>query len=282
MRAVNLIPSDAKRAGGFGGAPQGPAYVVLGLLAGALIMVTIYVLTNNAVVERKAKLATLQQQVAQAQAQAAKLTNYAQFEQLAQARAATVKQIAATRFDWRAALSDLSKVVPANTSLQSLLGTVAPGVNVSGAGGNTATSAAGGTSTLRGAIAAPAFELRGCTSSQDDVARLMSRLRLINGVTRVTLADSQKQETTQTGGAVSGASKGVSGAASTCGANTPSFDLVVFFQPLPGAGTGAAASGATPAASPQPTSTPATSTQPASGQPTSTQPTSTSGTGGAK
>jgi Tfp pilus assembly protein PilN len=208
---------------------QGPAYLVLGALAAALVLVTIYVLTGNTIATRKAKLADLQQQLVQARADAARLSNYVQFEQLAQARSETVRQIAATRFDWHAALSDLSKVIPANASVQSLLGTVAPGANVSGAGGSTAGSAAA-TGTLRAAISVPAFELKGCAQTQDDVARLMSRLRLINGVTRVTLADSQKQDSAAGAAGAKGNSTGA------CAANTPGFDLVVFFGPLPGAG----------------------------------------------
>jgi Tfp pilus assembly protein PilN len=238
MKAVNLIPDDARHAGKASavGVP-GPAYAVIGLLAVAVAFVSIYVLTTNTISERKAKLANLQQQVAQQQLLAARLANYSKFAQLVRARAATVREIAATRFDWHATLSDLSKVVPADTSLQSLVGTVAPGASVNGAGGSVGGSGAS-TGALRGAIAAPAFELRGCTQTQDDVARLLSRLRLINGVTRVTLADSQKQEGAQGGPPLSsaGGSSSVAGgpsASAGCGGNTPSFDLVVFFGPLP-------------------------------------------------
>ncbi len=238
MKAVNLIPDDTRRAGKTCavGVP-GPAYAVIGVLAVAVAFVSIYVLTTNTISERKAKLANLQQQVAQEQAQAARLAKYAKFAQLVQARAETVRQIAATRFDWHATLSDLSKVVPADTSLQSLVGTVAPGASANGAGGS-AGGSGGSTGGLRGDIAAPAFELRGCTHTQDDVARLLSRLRLINGVTRVTLADSQKQDGAQ-GGAQASSTGGSSAAASGpsasagCGSNTPSFDLVVFFGALP-------------------------------------------------
>src|SRR5207302_1301314 len=97
-----------------------------------------------------------------------------------QARAQTVHELASTRFDWHAALEDLTKVVPTNTTLQSLSATVSP--TTSAAGGSS--GAAGG---IRGAINSPAFEMTGCTGNQDEVAQLMSRLRLINGVTRVTL-----------------------------------------------------------------------------------------------
>ena len=245
MRAVNLIPADSRRGGKrTTGRPQGPAYAILAALAVALVLVTVYVLTNNTVSERQAKVTSLQAQVAQAQAQVGRLSNYAQFAQLAQARAQTVREIAAARFDWHGALADLSKVVPADTSLQSLAGSVSPG-----AGAGSGTSASG---SLRGDISAPAFELTGCTKTQDDVARLMSRLRLINGVTRVTLGDSQKAANSQSGTSVSGSSASAGG----CGADTPAFDLVVFFTPLPAAGpTGVASVTALPVSA-----TPATTT----------------------
>jgi hypothetical protein len=189
----------------------------------------------------------------------------------------TIQQIASTRFDWHSALSDLSRVVPANTKLQSLVATVAPGVGVSGPGG----SGGGPSSGLRGSSPGPAFELKGCTQSHDDVARLMSRLRLINGVTRVTLEDSIKQEATQAGAAVASPTGSPVGGSSSggCGSNTPSFDMVVFFQPLPGAS--AAGAGSTPSA---PVSTPAgaatTATAATSTTPSGTAATST--TGGSK
>jgi Tfp pilus assembly protein PilN len=223
--------------------------LLLGGLAVALVLVIVYVTTTNTISDRRAKVAQLQAQAAQVSAEAAKLAPYTQFAQLAQARAQTVRQLAATRFDWHKALYNLSKVVPANTSLQSLLGTVAPGANVQGAGGSVAGSAAS-TSGLRGVIAAPAFEMKGCTSTHDDVARLISRLRLIDGVQRVTLADSTKQDTpaTATGVATNATASARATASSSgpntgtagCGAAAPTFDLVVFFQPLQGAGpTGA-------------------------------------------
>jgi Tfp pilus assembly protein PilN len=231
VKAVNLIPPDSRRgtrAGG--GLGVSPAYVVLGVLGLALVFVVLYVVTANSVSDRKAKLASVRAQLTAQQAEAARLSSYVQFEQLAQTRVQTVREIASARFDWYGALSDLSKVVPANTSLQSLTATVAPGAGVSG----------GSSSSLRGDIAVPAFELIGCTQNQDDVARLMSRLRLINGVTRVTLGSSQKSG--------SGAStSGISSAAGGCGSNAPAFDLVVFFKPLPAAGpTGVMSASARP------------------------------------
>jgi Tfp pilus assembly protein PilN len=235
MKAVNLIPQDTRgRRASVGGGAGVAVYLLIGALVGALALVTVYVLTTNTISDRKAKLAAIQSQAAQAQAAAARFAPYTQFAKLAQVRADTVRQIAAARFDWHHALADLSRVVPANTSLQSLSGTVVPGATVGGVGGG----GQGATGGLRGALGGPAFEMTGCTSSHDDVARLMSRLRLMNGVTRVSLADSQKSDTSTSGVSAAAAP----GSSVGCGPNVPSFDLVVFFQPVANAGpTGVAA-----------------------------------------
>jgi len=222
MRAVNLIPRDARRSHvGPSVGKLGAPHAVLGLLLVALVFVTLYVLSSNTVSSRKAQLSSVQQQTAQMRAEVASLQRYQQFEKLAQERAQTVREIASTRFDWHGALTDLSKVVPTNTSLQSLVATVSSSTSGAGSGGS------GG---VRGAINAPALELKGCSASQDDVAQLMSRLKLMNGVTRVTLEDSNATATTGS------SSSGPGGCAG------PTFDMVVFFQPV-----AAAASAGSPA-----------------------------------
>lgn len=216
MRAVNLIPDDVRKRGSTVSVGRlGVAHVLIGLMAVVLGFVAIYVFTSNTISQRQAQLVTLHEEVAQAQAQAARLTDYAQFEQLAQAREATVSEIASSRFDWHTALTDLAKVMPANATLHSLSATVA-----SGSGGGSSSSS------VRGDIDAPAFALSGCTQTQDDVARLASRLRVINGVTRVTIEDST--------GASGVSNPGSPTASATCGGG-PSFDMVVFFQPVAGA-----------------------------------------------
>jgi Tfp pilus assembly protein PilN len=265
MRAVNLIPADARGGSGSRGPSTGmqvPVYVLLGFLAVALALVTIYVLTNNSISSRTAKLNNLKTEVTQEQAAVARLGEFTKFAALAQTRISTVNSIAAARFDWHTALSDLSKVVPPNTTLQSIVGTVVPGANSGGSG-------SGGTGALRSAVTAPAFELSGCTRSQDDVAKLMSQLRLINGVTRVTISDSQMSNTTSSSTSTGAAVQG-------CGANTPNFDLVVFFQPVANAGpTGVTSvAGATPAT----TSGTTTAGTPATVGGTTTTPATTGGT----
>jgi len=238
MKAVNLIPADArKNRGGSGGGLKVPTYAFLGVLAAALALVTMYVLANNKISDRQAQLTSLQAQVSQAQAESTHLANYAKFEQIARTRVQTVAGIAATRLDWHTALNELAQVVPANTSLQSLTATIAPGAST-GAGSSAGVSSGAGN--LRTDLQVPALELVGCTRTQDDVARFMSRLRLIDNVTRVTLGNSQKTESMQDG-ATASASPG-SSSAQGCGPNKPSFDLVVFFKAVDGAGPSGAAS----------------------------------------
>jgi len=219
MRAVNLIPADSRgRSRGPSTGMQVPVYILLGFLAAAVALVTVYVLTSNSISSRTATLASLKTQVAQEQAAANRLGEFSKFSQLAQTRIGTVRGIASARFDWHTALVNLSKVVPADTTLQSIVGTVVPGASAGGSGAG---------SSLRSDIIAPAFELAGCTTNQDDVARLMSRLRLVNGVTRVSFSNSQETNTASTSS--SGNSQG-------CAGNAPTFDLTVFFTPVANAG----------------------------------------------
>jgi Tfp pilus assembly protein PilN len=252
MRAVNLIPSEARGGGRSGVAP----YVLLGVLAVLLAGVAYYVLTDNAIVERKAKLTALENQTQAAQTQAQAVQPYREFASLAQARVQTIRQLGQARFDWQRALSDLSKVMPSNVWLTSLTGTVTSGVTISGGGGG------GDTSSLRGALPNPAIELSGCTTDHDSVVRLISRLRLMHSVTRVSLADSTKGD-----GGGGGGGGGAGGDCRHGHGNFPQFDLVVFFDPIPAVPApstpGANAGSATPTAAPAggtPASTPAAST----------------------
>jgi Tfp pilus assembly protein PilN len=246
VRAVNLIPGDAGRAGGRSG---GGAYVLLAVLGALVAGVAYYVLTSNAIADRRAQLTQLQVQTRAAQEQADATQPYREFAQLAQARVQTIRQLGAARFDWHRALSDVSKAMPGNVWLSSLLGTVAPGVSVEG-------GASGATSALRAALPSPAIELTGCTTGHDGVVRLISRLRLVRGVQRVALADSAKQ--TAAGG---GGGGGAGGDCRHGHANLPQFDLVIFFAPLPAipsqgtGGSAVATSATTPAPPPTGSST---------------------------
>jgi Fimbrial assembly protein (PilN) len=130
---------------------------------------------------------------------------------MAETRIQTINDLASSRFDWEQALRDVSRAIPSDVTLTSFTGTVASG--------------ASGGSTVRSAISAPAVELKGCTPTQKNVATLMSRLRTVDGVTRVSLSKSLKPAMTPT------ATVTTSPDVEVCpGRRAPSFELVVFFE----------------------------------------------------
>jgi Tfp pilus assembly protein PilN len=278
MRAVNLLPTDL-RSGPKGPAPAVSAgvedtggigaYIVLGVLAFAVAALAAYVLAGNAVKDRKAELARANAESAAVTRQVTALKPYADFENVANARVQTVRDLAHSRFDWEQALRDLSRAVPADVTIASFKGDL----GASNSGGN-----------IRGAITAPAITLTGCTYSQTKVAELMARLRNIDGVTRVSLSKSDKEATAASS---SDADRMAPNATGYCGkANVPAFEMVVFFEgaaaastaPTPGAAAPAttttsttpgatatpAAGATTPAATPAAGATPAATAAPAS------------------
>jgi Tfp pilus assembly protein PilN len=274
MKAVNLLPPElrgtAKKpaAAGAAGSPAsggaGP-FVVLGLLALIVVAVAGYVFTTNTIADRETQLAQVKAEHEATMAQVNALKPYGDFQEMAVARVATVSALAASRFDWEQALRDLSRALPANVHLTKL------DANLGGA--------EGGSSSIRGALTAPAIQLQGCTRTHSDVAALMSRLRTIRGVTRVSLASSDKEaqsEFTQEVASNNGQ------AAKLCpGGNPPSFDVVVFFEGSTAVATSAAATttgGEAPAATPTPApeggeATPAPEGGDATPEPSTSQPT---------
>jgi Tfp pilus assembly protein PilN len=266
MRAVNLIPAEQQRgAGGAAGRSGGGAYILLASLALFVVMAAAYVQSGKSVDDKKSELARVSQEATQAEAKAQSLQSFTKFSSLRTKRVETVSQLAASRFDWSHSLREVARVLPTNAWLTSLTGTVSPTVNLGSAG-----------STLRGALNVPAIEIAGCTTSQASVAKMMARLRLIDGVQRVSLEDSTKTESS--GGAVGDAG----GGSSDCrggSSHFPLFKIVVFYEeqanavPVAGsttqtasATTGSTASSTTPAATGAASSTtPSTTSSAASG-----------------
>jgi Tfp pilus assembly protein PilN len=255
MRAVNLIPSDQQRgAGGAAGKSGGGAYVLLGALALLVVLAASYVVIGKSVDDKKTQLADITQQASAAESKAQSLTSYTKFASIRQKRVDTVTQLADSRFDWAHALREVARVLPQNAWLTQLTATTSTSVNVGTGGG-----------TLRGALNVPAIVINGCTTSQQSVAKLIARLRLIDGVQRVTLEDSTKGTESASGTAP------VAGGGGDCRgghAKYPIFNVDVFFEQdttvAPNANTAASgtASSTTPAST---TSSTASSTVPASG-----------------
>ena len=254
MRAVNLLPPDTRGASkvsadlGAGPEAKGGAgpFVVLGVLAACVAGAAGYVLTDNTVKQRQVDLAQVQARQTALQSQAAKLKPYADFDASARARVQTVKDLAGSRFDWEQVLRDLSRAIPQDVTLKSLEGDIASG---------------GGGSALRGAISSPAITVHGCAPGQTQVARLMARLGDIDGVTRVSLANSTAslvEEAQQQG--VTAKERLAQRNALPCGpGKRPAFEIVMFFEKAAAAvsttpTTSSGQVGATP--TPTPTATP--------------------------
>jgi Tfp pilus assembly protein PilN len=266
MRAVNLIPSDDRRGGGgAAGKSGGGAYVVLGVLGALVLMVALWSHTGKTLDDKKTQVAAAEQAAAAAEARANALTSYTTFASLRQKRVDTVKQLAATRFDWAHSLRELARVLPTNAWLSNVTGTTSPSATVSGGGG-----AASG---LRAGLAVPALQITGCTTSQASVAKMLARMRLIDGVARVSLQDSTSSADT------SGETTGT-GAGAACGNSPhyPKFNLVVFYD-AQAVTAAASATGTTPVAATTATAAPAAASTatPAAGTTTTGTSTTTPG-----
>jgi Tfp pilus assembly protein PilN len=221
MKAINLLPPDL-RGTPKGAAPKAPvtpdepggigAFVVLGALAACVAALAAYVLTTNTVKDRQAQLEATTAQAEATAKRVNQLKPYADFQAMAETRIQTVKDLASSRFDWEQALRDISRAVPADVTLTELNGTIS--------------DQAGGAGAIRSAIAAPAIELKGCTTTQKDVATLLTRLRNVDGVTRVSLSKSLKPDAPVSSAPTLSGSTG-----STCkGSRPPAFELVMFFE----------------------------------------------------
>jgi Tfp pilus assembly protein PilN len=225
VKSVNLLPADLRGTEFSADSPAGPkgagstgAWFVLGALALAVLALAGSVLASNTVEQRRAELAEVTASQAGTRQQVAALKPYADFRDKAEGRVASVRQLAGSRFDWERALRDISRTLPASVTLDTIDASLDP-------------SASESTSPLRGAIKAPAVQLTGCTTDQRQVARMMARLRGVQGVTRVSLSDSAKADE-QGGASESGAAAVGSGTEQPpCGPGShPSFDIVMFFE----------------------------------------------------
>jgi Tfp pilus assembly protein PilN len=221
MKAVNLIPSEERRGSAAGGRSALPTYAVLGVLAVLVVMVAAWTLTGKKVNDRKAQLSSVEQQANDAEAQANKLAAYSAFSDLRKKRADTVSSIAKSRFNWAHVMHEIARVIPTDAHLTSLSGTVSATAQ--------APNGSGQALQLRGSNPGPAVDIVGCANSQKNVSRMISRLRLIDGVQHVTLAESSKNDSATSSGA------SASGDTGECRYNSriPKFDVLLIFAPPP-------------------------------------------------
>jgi Tfp pilus assembly protein PilN len=225
VRAVNLIPGDQLGGGGRTARRSGGgAYAVLVLVGGLALLAFLYGQARRDVSHRRGQVASLNAQTQQAQAQAAGLAPYTSFAALREERERAVSQLVDARFDWAHAMHELGRVLPSNAAITSIDGTVgSASANGGGSSGSAGGAKAGASSvasvTPPGSV--PSITVTGCALSQSDVALTLNRLRLIDGVTEVTLQTSAKS------------TSGGSGAIGQCPPKAAVFTAVLTFQPLP-------------------------------------------------
>jgi Tfp pilus assembly protein PilN len=212
VRPVNLIPLEARRGGKAPMRTGALSYVIVAVLAVALLGVTGVVLTNNQVSDRKAEKSGLESQLAEAQAQARRVSSFANFASLQQAREQTVTSLAQSRFDWERVLRELAIVIPEDVWLTHLTATVSPAVQV-GDSGSSSSSGVSGLDSVQG----PALQIEGCGDGHEAVARFLAALRDIDGVTRVSVLSSDRPDpSSATEGSSAGAAGSGGGASGDC------------------------------------------------------------------
>lgn len=219
MRAVNLIPSDDRgRIGGGPGRSEGAAYIVLGALAALALLALLYGMARHQVASRRSQLATIAAQTQRAQSTTSSLGTYTSFIALREQRVAAVEQLVDSRFDWAHTMHELGRVLPSDAAITSLNGTVGASAAASSSTPSTSASAVS-SSTPPGSV--PTITLGGCATSQAEVAQTLQRLRLIDGVSNVTLQSSAKAGATTATGSATGQCAGAT------------FTALLTFDPLP-------------------------------------------------
>jgi Tfp pilus assembly protein PilN len=213
VRPVNLIPPEARRGDKAPTRTGALSYVIVAVLAVALLGVTGVVLTNNQISDRKAEKSGLEGQLAQAEAQARRVSSFANFASLQQAREQTVATLAQSRFDWERVLRELAIVIPEDVWLTHLTATVSPEVQLEDSG----SSASSSSSVSLDSVEGPALHLEGCGDGHEAVARFLAALRDIDGVTRVSVLSSDRPDpSSATEGSSAGAAGSGGGASGDC------------------------------------------------------------------
>lgn len=180
MRPVNLLPPK-HRPHQPSDKGAGSSYLVLGVLALFLAAVVTYVLESNKVTSAKSDISVAQQKTAEARAKSQQMGPFANFAQIKQQRVASVKGLAAGRFDWERTVRELAHVLPNGVWLRDF------DAAVSGAPGAATTGA-------EGVWSGPSIKLHGCAQNQPQVAVTMVRLRAMQGVRDVKLTDSTRAD----------------------------------------------------------------------------------------
>lgn len=180
MRAVNLVPPEARAGRVSPGKSGGAVYGVIGALIVALLMLSSLALVKKQKSAAEQELSAVQQSTAAYEQVATQFSAFEKASKDANDRITLVRNLSQARFDWAGTLRDLARLIPAQTQIQQLDASVKDG----------APGAAGGSSFRSQLADVPAITLKGCTKSQTTVADLVTRLQAMRRVTNVTLEQS--------------------------------------------------------------------------------------------
>lgn len=239
MRAVNLLP-ERHRPRAATGKRAGSAYAVVAVLGVLLVAVLAYALTANKVNSLKEDTIRVEREAADAEARAAELAPFAAFQQVKETRVTSVGTLARSRIDWERLARELARVLPPEASLTKVEASTTPEEA-------TSTVSAG-----QEEPPGPTVSLSGCAKSQPVVARMLVRLKRLNGAEDVKLDDSSKAAQDAAAGDVgspTGAAAGTSGDASaTAGADCDEYIFEATVEltpatPLAPSGAGSLAGG---------------------------------------
>jgi Tfp pilus assembly protein PilN len=237
MRPVNLIPPDERR--DKLQIRTGPiAYLLVGALALGLAAMTMVVLTNNKIADRKTQIAELNEQKAAVESRVSELQPFIQFKQTEEQRVQAIRRLANGRFDWNRIMHELSIVLPADISLTDL------------------TATAGGSDPTTATSSEPNLQMTGCATGHEAVAGFLAALQDIDGVTGVDLQSSERGDTSE------GSASSVSSTGAECGPNV-TFQLTVVFGEAPSAAGSTAEATAAPTTSASSAGTPPGADSPA-------------------
>jgi Tfp pilus assembly protein PilN len=218
VRPVNLIPVEDRR-GDQAPLRSGPlVYILLGALVALLAGVTVLVLTSNQISERESEVVTLEAEDSRAETEATRLVAFTQFRDMSKARAETVASLADSRFDWERVMRELALILPADTWLTKLVASAAGGAESEGGGGGAVPGVSG-----------PTLQFTGCSTGQEAVARFVTALKDIDGVTRVAVKSSELPTKSSGGGGSGGGGK------EECRTRKffPKFEIVATFDAAP-------------------------------------------------
>jgi Tfp pilus assembly protein PilN len=219
MRAVNLIPGDQRGTVSAAGRSGGGAYAVLGVVGGLALLAVLYGVAKHEISSNQAKATELSARAARAEAVANQLAPYTSFIGVRESRLQAVSMLMGTRFDWSHSMHELGRVLPKGASISSIDASV--GSSSASASGKPAASASVASATPAGTV--PTFTVNGCATSQSEVAVVLQRLRLMDGVSAVKLASSTKTAANGAGAAGSG----------QCASGDPAFVATLSFDGLP-------------------------------------------------